>query len=99
MCETTIENLRWALEQDVPIFGICLGNQLMARAAGKELSDPQYGEPDRTAAGFPAKRAPIPEPLSHFCVSISTLYLRAARCRELCDPRYGKQEGMASDLL
>jgi carbamoylphosphate synthase small subunit len=38
MCEVTIENVRWALEQDVPIFGICLGNQLMARAAGCKVT-------------------------------------------------------------
>lgn len=28
MCEETVANLRWALDKDVPIFGICLGNQV-----------------------------------------------------------------------
>lgn len=43
LCETTVENLRWALEQDVPIFGICLGNQLMARAAGCKTYKLKFG--------------------------------------------------------
>jgi carbamoyl-phosphate synthase small subunit len=33
-CEVTIANLRHALTQDKPIFGICLGAQLLALAAG-----------------------------------------------------------------
>ena len=43
MCEATVENLRWALEQDAPIFGICLGNQLMARAAGCNTYKLKFG--------------------------------------------------------
>ena len=43
MCEVTIENVRWALEQDVPIFGICLGNQLLALAAGAKTYKMKYG--------------------------------------------------------
>ena len=33
-CQKTVDNLRIAMQQDKPIFGICMGNQLMARAAG-----------------------------------------------------------------
>mgnify|MGYP003306234930 CR=1 FL=1 len=36
MCTETVNNLRKALENDKPIFGICLGNQLLARAAGHD---------------------------------------------------------------
>jgi len=36
MCAATIESLRFALaiEPPLPIFGICLGNQLLALACG-----------------------------------------------------------------
>ena len=37
-CTKTVENIRKAMTQDKPIFGICMGNQLMARAAGATTS-------------------------------------------------------------
>lgn len=47
MCNSTIKSLRWLMkkaeegEKPVPIFGICLGNQLLALAAGaKVMRDP-----------------------------------------------------------
>eukprot|EP00292_Cryptomonas_paramecium_P002121 CAMPEP_0113723046 /NCGR_PEP_ID=MMETSP0038_2-20120614/38155_1 /TAXON_ID=2898 /ORGANISM="Cryptomonas paramecium" /LENGTH=1511 /DNA_ID=CAMNT_0000652491 /DNA_START=53 /DNA_END=4585 /DNA_ORIENTATION=- /assembly_acc=CAM_ASM_000170 len=43
MCEETISNLRWAMQQEVPIFGICLGNQLLARAAGCKTYKLKFG--------------------------------------------------------
>ena len=27
-CKETIKSLKWAISKDIPIFGICLGNQL-----------------------------------------------------------------------
>lgn len=42
-CEITIGNIRKVLERDIPIMGICLGNQLMARAAGAETYKLKYG--------------------------------------------------------
>lgn len=33
-CNVTVANLRKAMEGDKPIFGICMGNQLLARAGG-----------------------------------------------------------------
>lgn len=42
-CVPTIENIRKALQQDKPIFGICLGNQLLALAAGGETYKLKYG--------------------------------------------------------
>ena len=43
MCEATISNLKRAFKQDKPIFGICLGNQLMALAGGAECYKLKYG--------------------------------------------------------
>ncbi len=43
MCTATIENLRKALQQDKPIYGICLGNQLLALAAGFDTYKLKYG--------------------------------------------------------
>lgn len=42
-CMITIENIRKALQQDRPIFGICLGNQLMALASGADTYKLKYG--------------------------------------------------------
>lgn len=43
ICTETIEHIRWALQQDKPIMGICLGNQLMAIAAGAKTYKLKYG--------------------------------------------------------
>jgi carbamoyl-phosphate synthase small subunit len=42
-CTTTIESLAGAYRKDTPIFGICLGNQLMALAAGADTYKLKYG--------------------------------------------------------
>jgi carbamoyl-phosphate synthase small subunit len=42
-CRITINNLRIALQQDIPIYGICLGNQLLALAAGADTYKLKYG--------------------------------------------------------
>ncbi len=42
-CQKTVDNLRIAMQQDKPIFGICMGNQLMARAAGATTYKLKYG--------------------------------------------------------
>ena len=42
-CEATIKQLQMAMEKDVPIFGICLGNQLLALAAGCRTYKMKYG--------------------------------------------------------
>ena len=42
-CETTISNIRKAFDDDRPIFGICLGNQLMALASGADTYKLKYG--------------------------------------------------------
>lgn len=43
MCEKTIVNIRKALDKNIPIYGICLGNQLMGLAAGAKTYKLKYG--------------------------------------------------------
>ena len=43
MCETTINHLSESLKKDIPIFGICLGNQLLALASGADTYKLKYG--------------------------------------------------------
>ncbi len=42
-CTTTIDNLKRSLQQDIPIFGICLGNQLVALATGASTYKLKFG--------------------------------------------------------
>lgn len=42
-CDKTIDHIRQMLTRDIPIMGICLGNQLMARAAGADTYKMKYG--------------------------------------------------------
>jgi carbamoyl-phosphate synthase small subunit len=42
-CQATIEHIRKALEADTPIFGICLGNQLLSIAGGASTYKLKYG--------------------------------------------------------
>jgi carbamoyl-phosphate synthase, small subunit len=42
-CSATVAHLRQALGQDKPIFGICMGNQLLAKAAGAQTFKLKYG--------------------------------------------------------
>ena len=42
-CNITIQNLSEAFQKEQPMFGICLGNQLMALASGAETYKLKYG--------------------------------------------------------
>jgi carbamoyl-phosphate synthase small subunit len=42
-CNITVANLRKAMEGDKPILGVCMGNQLLARAAGANTFKLKYG--------------------------------------------------------
>jgi carbamoyl-phosphate synthase small subunit len=42
-CDVTIKNLQKALQQEIPIYGICLGNQLLGLAAGANTYKLKYG--------------------------------------------------------
>jgi len=43
MCIPTINNIRKSYEGNIPLFGICLGNQLMALAAGADTYKLKFG--------------------------------------------------------
>ncbi len=43
MCTTTIKNVAAAMEKEIPTFGICLGNQILALAAGGDTYKLKYG--------------------------------------------------------
>lgn len=43
MCGATIKNIQKAINSEIPIMGICLGNQLLARAAGADTYKLKYG--------------------------------------------------------
>lgn len=42
-CDVTIQNIQKSLQEEKPIFGICLGNQLVGLAAGAETFKLKYG--------------------------------------------------------
>ena len=42
-CSITVEHIRVAMESGKPIFGICMGNQLLAKAAGAKTYKLKYG--------------------------------------------------------
>jgi carbamoyl-phosphate synthase small subunit len=42
-CDVTIRNLTRSFEENRPVFGICLGNQLMALASGADTYKLKYG--------------------------------------------------------
>lgn len=42
-CETTVENIRKAIQGNKPICGICMGNQLLAKAGGATIYKLKYG--------------------------------------------------------
>lgn len=43
MAEATVQNLKVALQGNKPIFGICMGNQLLAKASGAKTYKLKYG--------------------------------------------------------
>ncbi len=43
VCKETIAQMKWAVEQGIPTFGICLGNQLLALALGGDTYKLKYG--------------------------------------------------------
>jgi len=43
MCMETVQNIRKTITDEKPIMGICLGNQLLALAAGAETYKLKYG--------------------------------------------------------
>ena len=58
-CGVTVEHIAKILKGDKPIMGICLGNQLMARAAGASTYKLKYGHRSHNQ--------PVLEPGTHRC--------------------------------
>jgi carbamoyl-phosphate synthase small subunit len=42
-CDAAVQNIKKALNGDKPIFGICMGNQLLAKAGGAKVYKLKYG--------------------------------------------------------
>lgn len=42
-CEAIVDHIRTAMKSGKPIFGICLGNQLLAKAGGSKIYKLKYG--------------------------------------------------------
>jgi len=42
-CQVTVEHIRKAMQEDKPIFGICMGNQLLSMAGGARTYKLKYG--------------------------------------------------------
>ena len=42
-CEITVNHIREAMKKEKPIFGICMGNQLLAKAGGAKTFKLKYG--------------------------------------------------------
>ena len=42
-CTDTIANIKWAIDKEIPTFGICLGNQLLSLAIGGDTYKLKYG--------------------------------------------------------
>jgi carbamoyl-phosphate synthase small subunit len=43
LCDATVANIRKTMDAEKPIMGICLGNQLLARAAGADTYKLKFG--------------------------------------------------------
>jgi carbamoyl-phosphate synthase small subunit len=74
-CDVTIKNLKKALDGDIPIMGICLGNQLMALASGADTYKLKYGHRSHNQPVFEAKsnRAFITSQNHGYAIDNSTL--------------------------
>ncbi len=42
-CQATVENIRRAMHDEKPVFGICMGHQLLAKAGGASIYKLKYG--------------------------------------------------------
>lgn len=75
MCGVTVENIRRTMEKRIPIYGICMGNQLMALAAGAKIIKLKYGhhshnQPVRLSG---TNRCMITSQNHNFAIDASTL--------------------------
>ena len=42
-CKETIKSLKWAISKDIPIFGICLGHQILSIVLGAKTAKMPFG--------------------------------------------------------
>lgn len=75
MCTATISNMRRAIEYERTIFGICLGNQLLALAAGADTYKLKYGHRGQNQPAYivGTKKCFITSQNHGFAVNESTL--------------------------
>jgi len=75
MCKETIDRLKIAITQDKPIFGICLGNQLLSLAAGADTFKLKYGHRshNQPAIQYNTKRCFVTSQNHGYAVDINTL--------------------------
>jgi carbamoyl-phosphate synthase small subunit len=74
-CKTTISNLNLALKGDHPIFGICLGHQLLSLASGAKTYKLKYGHRSHNQPVFyqPTRKAYITSQNHGYAVDESSL--------------------------
>ncbi len=75
MCRKTISNVRAEMENEKPIFGICLGNQIMALAAGGDTYKLKYGHrgQNQPCINLDSKRCFITSQNHGFAVNMKTM--------------------------
>ena len=74
-CVSTINHLSKSIKQDIPIFGICLGNQLLALASGAKTYKLKYGHRshNQPVLEFGTDKAYITSQNHRFAVDSDTL--------------------------
>jgi len=75
MCTQTIAHVRRSMEREYPVFGICLGNQILALAAGADTYKLKYGHrgQNQPCIEIGTKRCYITSQNHGYAVDIRTL--------------------------
>ncbi len=75
LCKETIELARDLLDRDIPVLGICLGEQILALASGAETYKLQYGHrgQNKPCINLKDKRCYITSQNHGYCVDPDTL--------------------------
>lgn len=75
MCTTTIKNIAAAMKKGIPTFGICLGNQILALAAGGDTYKLKYGHrsQNQPCINTETKRCYITTQNHGFAVNMKTM--------------------------
>ncbi len=75
MCTETIRNIAAAMKKEIPIFGICLGNQILALAAGGDTYKLKYGHrsQNQPCINTETKRCHITTQNHGFAVNMKTM--------------------------